>query len=81
MNSFFLKGARPVLWNQCKYREKIIGKLNNINFNMEYIYFFCDWEMKYVFHSFGPLASFQDVKSIYRVVLVLFYSVGLQAEG
>ena len=48
---------------------------------MEYIYFFCDWEMKYVFHSFGPLASFQDVKSIYRVVLVLFYSVGLQAEG
>ena len=42
---------------------------------MEYIYIFCDWEMKYVFHSFGPLASFQDVKSIYRVVLVLFYSV------
>ena len=33
---------------------------------------FCGWEMKYdVFHSFGPLASFQNVKHIYRVVLVL----------
>ena len=30
--------------------------------------FFCDCD---VLHSFGPLASFQNVKNIYRVVLVL----------
>ena len=35
-----IKGAFPALWNLYKYKEKIIGKLNNVNYNMEC--FFCD---------------------------------------
>ena len=30
-----IKDAFPALWNLCKYKEKIIGKLNNVNYNME----------------------------------------------
>ena len=68
MKSFFLKGARLVLWNMCirkKYKKKIIGKhqFQYVFIVIIIIFFFWgggDGEMKYVFDGFGPLVSFQN---------------------
>ena len=73
MNRFFLKGARPVLWNLCirkKYKKKIIGK-HQFQYVFFIIFFGGDGEMKYVFDSFRPLASFQNkhLQNIFGYVL------------
>ena len=79
MNSFSPKRHTPVLWNLCKYKEKYIGQLDNINYNMEYgmyffifssFFFFLRNEIRCV-SLFWTINFILKRKNIYRVVLVL----------